>query len=1223
MVPLSTSRFVLKRLADDWMFLLSIFVGITVAATIVAAAPIYLRALERLALNTEIDSLEGPASNLTIIAQNVPLRDDVVRGTELAVSDAIESHVAEIYEGGERYISMPAYLAGTPTHALPAAGTEEAFASRGYFRNLSNIEQHLTFLAGEMAGTEVVSGPGGPVIEAIVSPVTATLFQLRVGTVLTLAPDLETDTRITVEIAGIAEAVDPNEDFWAPHASVFLNPPPPTLSTGDPSLNYDEEEPPAPLFITREALLDAVAVAYPGTLVNSFWFILVDTEGLKGWRVTDALDRLDALERDVARAMPGADVATGITDLLLQFERRRFFAGAPLLLLSAILTATVLFFLSMMVSYLVQTRETEAALFRSRGVSSFELVRLGSLEGLLMVVLGVLLAPLLAIASVALAGKLPSFTEVTGGSMLPVELGPASFVASAAVGLLCLGLYVVPATLGSRAGLLTQKLRSSRPPSMPFFHRYYLDVAVLVIGGLTFWELSQRGQIISGGLFGDVEVNETLLVAPVLFLLMVALVFVRLFPLTVRFMGGESPAFLHLVAAVSVAAVAVASIVEGISHEAVVLGTLAAALAIAIGGLYWWTARTRTLRLTLTGLGVQVVFVAAFLAVERLDQTTPILVPTVGLVSLAPGQIAFFLLRASRRVAPVWLSMSLWQMARNPLQYTWLILLLVLTAGLGLVSATIGASLEENLRERIKYSIATDIRVTGIPEDLTGTAEWLKEQYLGISGVTSVSMALRENASVGPAAVQLLGLESNEFLHMTWYREDFSARPLNEVMRTLTTHPQAERFEIPAEAATIGLWAKPEEEFSSLSVRVMIEDGNGSMIVLLLGDVTGSDWQRLRLPLPDGLIQPLYLVGVQVYEPIFGDVGTPGAVFFDEIHATIRPDNAVHVLEGFEDFINWTPILTAPGSADRILVTTREVHEGRRAGTFSFGKETVGGVRGFYMSPTGGPMPVVVSAAFANEFDTEPGEVYIADIGGRILPVVVRETVRYFPTMNTHKQLFVLADLNNLQKNLDVLTFATITGIPPRLESNELFLSGAPNATSSLQREVQALTPSPLRVQGQASQLDLARRDPLTTAGWNSLVLVSLALVVVAAGLGYAAYLFLFWRRNRSEMGFLQSMGLSRIQLIGLLGFEHLTVVGVGVGLGAWAGMQMSNLMVSSVAVSDTGDPLVPPLLLTTDWSLLLPTYVVLVGTFVTALVFLNRRFRRLDLQAIARIEGP
>ena len=78
------------------------------------------------------------------------------------------------------------------------------------------------------------------------------------------------------------------------------------------------------------------------------------------------------------------------------------------------------------------------------------------------------------------------------------------------------------------------------------FQRYYLDVLLLVMGGLVFWELNARGQLVSGGLFRDVQVNEALLFAPVLVLTLVALVFMRFFPLFVRYISGESPTLNHM-----------------------------------------------------------------------------------------------------------------------------------------------------------------------------------------------------------------------------------------------------------------------------------------------------------------------------------------------------------------------------------------------------------------------------------------------------------------------------------------------------------------------------------------------------------------------------------------------------------------------------------------------------------------------------------------------------
>ena len=152
--------------------------------------------------------------------------------------------------------------------------------------------------------------------------------------------------------------------------------------------------------------------------------------------------------------------------------------------------------------------------------------------------------------------------------------------------------------------------------------------------------------------------------------------------------------------------------------------------------------------------------------------------------------------------------------------------------------------------------------------------------------------------------------------------------------------------------------------------------------------------------------------------------------------------------------------------------------------------------------------------------------------------------------------------------------------------------------------------------------LESVRLDPLITAGWKAMVLLSIGVIILTAGLGYITYLLAFAGRSRAEMGLLQSLGLSRKQTIGLLSLEHVVILVIGLGLGSWAGFQMSTLMVRSVAVTETGASVVPPFVLMTDWSLLLPIYVVLVGFFVIVLLRLARSMLRLDLQALSRVEG-
>lgn len=1342
MNALSTPKLVLKRFADDRSLLAAVFVGITVAITMVTIAPVYLAALERLALNLAIDGLERPFSNVNTFSYKLPLTRGEMQRTDQAVAEAVERHLLPIQDSRERYLIVGSLLAGLPDRPLPPPGPSEmerevlrmaAFMRRSYppmsetrlmsmardmvgagapgavpptsrqapssnapspgddggrasfegevlemaavlrtrlppmsessllslareivgtdfiepqqapssdaqspgddggsaarlppnrvaLRHLSHLEDHVTFVRGRMASA--VLPDYGPLIEAVISPATADQFDLRVGDIITVVATLGAPERVLVRVAGIVEATDPWEDFWKPHASIFLDPTNigEVVVEGLPSdtrQEYDPDRPPIPLFTTMEALTEVVGRTYPGTTAESIWFMMVDKEQLKHWTVAEVRSRLNAYEDQVTKAVPGSEVLTRIQSVLNGFERRSFFSKVPLLLLTAVVVVALLFFLSMMVSYLVQSREGDSALLRTRGLGITQLLRLYVLEGLVMTSLAVVVGPWLAMAAVALAGKLPYFGDMARGEMLPVEITLTPFLVALGAGLVCLVVYVVPGMLSTRGGLLAHKLRSSRPPSIPFFHRYHVDVALLAFGGLTYWELSNRGHLISGGLFKDMEVNETLLLAPVLFLVVVALVFMRFFPLVVRFISGESQALLHLLAVAGIGASAVIVVARDVLDGGGPGWLVATGLLLVFGAVYWASSRARTLRLRLAGVISQAGLVAGFLALERPEAGDALFAPTLLLIAVVPGQAAFPVLRWSARAAPVWVTVALQRMGRNPLQYTWLVLLLVLVTGVGVLSTTVGETLVRNQQDRINYEVAADMRVSEIDRSRSGGARALKDRYLDTPGVTSVSLAFRKKrVGVAAAQVELLGLESHEFPYLSWYRDDFSSLPLGGVMGALRSHGAERKLPIPDGAHTIGVWIKPEEVYPGMSLWMVIEDDTGRLTTLTLGRVGPPEWHLMEAAIPGRLEPPLSLVSVQVYEAGRGAVLTPGRLLLDDIYLKVGPRDDEHILVDFETLMRWTPIFNSSPSPDRLLLTTGEPHRGQMAGSFSFGGENQMGVRGFYLSPTGGPLPVVVSTSFSEATGTEVNQVLTVGIDNRYVPVVIRDIIRYFPTMSSNGGGFMIADLDGLLAHLNIISHR------PAYQPNELFLKGTPSAHEAVRNAVSLMGGFSGQVTDRASLLDSARLDPLTAAGWRSMVVLSLGVVVLVAVMGYATHLLSFAARSESEMGFLKSLGFSRRQLLGLMGFEHLAIVAMGLGLGTVAGFQMSRTMVSVVSVTETGDRVVPPFLLMTDWGVMLPTYAALIATFVAVLFVLNRGIGRLDLQAISRGEA-
>ena len=1138
------------------------------------------------------------------------------------------------YMGGhERYIQTPVYLVGRP--GQPLTDEEGQRISRGYFQYMSNLEPHVSFCGvptsppgagqpapvcnGRMAGDVVSQGPRGPVVEAVLGRVQARLFQLKVGDVVTMAPSVGSRTRVSAKIVGILEVIDPTDNYW--HGNAYsLTEPQPLGESDDPGIEVDAEEPPIALFITKAAMISAVGDAYRGTLVTSNWFISVDKERLKDWSASETRKRLRSLEHEMSAAEMNASVLTGMTRLLDDFEKRSFFSSVPLLLLLTIMVITVLYYQSMMISYLVQSREADVAILKSRGVSMLQLLRLYALEGLVLTVVAVVLAPFVAMGAVALAGKLPYFREITGGGMLPVEFNWVPFAVAAGAGVLSLALYTLPGLVGARTGLVIHKLRSSRPPSVPFYQRYYLDVGLLVVGGLVFWELHARGQFVSGGLFKDVQVNEALLLAPVLFLTVVALMFMRFFPLFVRFISGESPALLHLVFAATLVSVGSVIAVREVRDGSEIAWIGPVALLGAIGTAYWAAQRFQRRWTMLAGLVVQAALVAAMVSIEPPESGETSFVPIISLIVMVPAQVVFLLLRASARVTPVAVSMGLWHMARNPLQYTWLVLLLVLVTGLGILATTVGGTLDQSHNDRIRYNVAADIRVSGLPRSLTLRRGIMKERYLSIPGVTGVSTAYRERGRVGTGTTgpsfELLAVETQDFPYISWWRDDFSVRPLGSLMSALRPGTRPEPLMLPDDATTIRVWANPARAYELVFLWMVLRDANGALTTVSLGKVGDPGWHLMSAELPRRMRLPVELAAVQIFEPGLGPTATPGAIMFDDIHVTTGENGEVHVLEDFEEQLLWSAVETSMLATDRITGSRRDAHRGDRSGLFAFGKETNRGVRGFYMDPTGGPIPVIASVSFMEGSGARLGDSFIVSVNGNLIRVAVQDTVNYFPTMDPHGLGFILADLDAVLDHVN--TLSPLTTFKP----NELFIDEAPGAAEAVREVVSRLAARSRELHDKDALLEAVRLDPLVTAGWRAMVPLSMAIIVFSAGLGYVTYLLSFADRSRSEMGFLQSLGLSHGQVKALLGFEHLVIVVIGLALGTWAGFQMSALMVSAVAVTETGARVVPPFILITDWSLMLPIYAALAAIFLAALYRLTRSMLRLELSTISRLEG-
>ena len=1226
MRKLTNARLVSRRLADEWKLLTSVFIGILVAVTISVGSTVYLTALEQLAFKVSLNQITAPLLNLTVYAKRIPLTTEAVDYLDGLVLSIATEHIEDLYAGHEMYLKGTSAIVGTEEMPLPAIGDQESLPTvwDGFFHTLTNFERHSVFLEGRAPSTSPLETGERITVEASISEQVAEETKLGPGDTVVVATDVFVPTRIAVRIVGVFQADNLQDEYWSTAALVLSSQsapaqggeesgfPPPDGVVWD-----DNQDLAVGLFVPREILTEVIGPAYERTLVNPIVFGKVDKEKLGDWTAARFVQRLDRIEDEVETEIAGATVSSGtVRGLIANVGRRVFFSRIPLLFLLTIMVVTVLFYMTMMVSYLAKSRERDSALMRTRGVGIAELLRLYTIEGIVMCALALVLGPPIAFGTITVIGLVPPFRETTGGELLLVRAEPIAFGIGAAIALLCLFLYVAFGAAGARGGLLTQKARAARPATMSFFHRYYLDVALVVIGGLVFWELQSREQIVSSGLFTELQVNETLLFGPILFLIVVALFFMRLFPLFVRFIGGESPGLVHLITGLSVAGLSGGALLFGYQDGTLSEAYVPAVIAMAVGGAYYVTHRFIVGTWRWLGVGVQAGLVAAYVVTGEIQPSNTLFIAEIGLLAIVPAQVLYRLFTFVTRSAPAWLSISLWHMARNPLQYTWLVLLLVLVTGLGIFATTVGGTLTRSQDEQIQFETPTDMRIQGTPLFLSEGLHGMREEFVNTPAIDSGALGYRTSASIGNVSMQLLALEPEAFGEIAWFRDDFANADLEQIMSMIAVTDGANGITLPADSQGIGLWIKSLEPQPLMSIWVVVQDSMGKVRAMSLGEVGELVWHKASTNLPEDLTGPFDLMAVSLYEPgtttQTSGGGTPGTVLLDDLFVELS-DGSLQVLEGFEGENVWSPIPTNFIGSDVLYTSPDDPYAGSRAGVFTFGTDRNRSVRGIYDASAGGVIPAVVSRGVSEVTGLRPGASQVVSISGWLVPVEIAGVIELFPTLNTANTGFMLADIDAL------LTYMNMMSQLSSVEANELYLQKTGDSPNVIEEIKEDLTSKLLKVNDTTAQREEIRRDPLQNAGWRALVVMALVVVLLAAIFGYVAYMLLVGESSEHEMGFLQSLGLSKVQLLGLLSCEHLTVVALGLGVGTWAGFQMSRLMVAPLAVSDIGQSIVPPFILVTDWSLMLPTYAMILAIFVTVMFVLYRSIGRSKLFELAR----
>jgi putative ABC transport system permease protein len=494
-------RFVLRHFTRHWRINLIVLVSLLLATTFLSALPMYTTAIAERTLRANLESATGPARHIQFSRPGHPMTA-ALWGDIREVMGSLLSERVDVFETGENAIRSASFI-------FRPDGTAIVVDEEAYFRVWSFDELETT--------VNVVEGRFPRYLEpdpfnlAFQEQEVAIGREAAAAMGITVGDELRTaGGDLHLLVVGLLEPQDPAAERWF----------------GDPAPFGIErvERGNQPDLVNLSLLVPMLTMRNTFAGSNEYWRALTDVSTLNMANVAQV--RGDLME--IQSRWEGLVLDSSLLAMIDAHLRDLETAEVSVFLLAGQSFLFVLYTITIASSFVLDRTRSELATMADRGVNGGQLTGIFAVEaGLLAFVIALPAGPLLA----------RLLLQVWSGETLPAQVPMGSWglaLAAALFGWLALVLSVAWAM--RHGSTLSWQQAQARPGQRTNWQRAYVDVFLLALAGLIYWQLNETGTFINIGR-GETDAglaDPLLLLGPTLFLLAIALLFLRFFPLLLR-----------------------------------------------------------------------------------------------------------------------------------------------------------------------------------------------------------------------------------------------------------------------------------------------------------------------------------------------------------------------------------------------------------------------------------------------------------------------------------------------------------------------------------------------------------------------------------------------------------------------------------------------------------------------------------------------------------------
>ena len=512
-----------KRLLAQPLLSLATTAGLTVFVALVLTIPIYSESVafrvltERLSQGS--DHINRPPFSF-LIAYIGSWQDPV----DLEAIGGLDSYLRE--KGGDE-LGLPTQLIvrhlETQNFRLYPAGVTA-------YRNETLSLDYVTFAATEQIADqiEIVDGsfpaPAQPsmdsVVDAMIHEDFASEFGIQVGEFYTgynwRLDDDEALQITAIRIAGVWRPRDEDSEYWFYRPTVFRD-----------------------ILLVHEDTFAHRLAPYSETEINlAVWYLVSDGSGVNTSRVDELIERHDETEKIIDQYLPGAYIQASPEKELRPYQRIVTVMNLALTVFSIPIVTLLIMFLVMLMGLVVDGRRNETAVMRSRGTSSWQVLGLTAVEGIIMGAVAVAVGLILATAFTQLIGTTRSFMDFRWGAPVIVSYPPTIGLTILLAIAFTILIRVVPTISAARHTIVSYKQDRSRLLQRPWWQRAGVDILLLILIAYFYYQVARQGGLIDlqGGI-DDAWNQPFVFLLPPLTILALTLLCLRLLTPALRLMA--------------------------------------------------------------------------------------------------------------------------------------------------------------------------------------------------------------------------------------------------------------------------------------------------------------------------------------------------------------------------------------------------------------------------------------------------------------------------------------------------------------------------------------------------------------------------------------------------------------------------------------------------------------------------------------------------------------